>query len=47
MRQADDFFRSRGVRRVRLTVTTSNQSAMALYEKSGYRVQRWEMEKEL
>jgi ribosomal protein S18 acetylase RimI-like enzyme len=47
MRQADDFFRSRGVRRVRLTVTTSNQSAVALYEKSGYRVQRWEMEKEL
>jgi ribosomal protein S18 acetylase RimI-like enzyme len=47
MNQADDFFRSRGVKRVRLTVTTSNQSAVALYEKSGYRVQRWEMEKEL
>lgn len=47
MRQSDDFFRARGIRRVRLTVTKSNQSAIGLYSKSGYRVQRSEMEKEL
>jgi ribosomal protein S18 acetylase RimI-like enzyme len=47
MRQADEWFRSRGVKRVRLTVTSSNAAAAALYGRSGYRVQRWEMEKEL
>jgi ribosomal protein S18 acetylase RimI-like enzyme len=47
MRQADEFFRSRGVKRVRLTVTSANAGAVALYQKSGYHVQRWEMEKEL
>jgi ribosomal protein S18 acetylase RimI-like enzyme len=47
MRQADDFFRSRGVRRVRLTVTAANEAAASLYHRSGYRVTRWEMEKEL
>ncbi len=47
MRQTDDFFRSRGVRRVRLTVTISNQEAAALYERAGYRATRWEMEKEI
>jgi ribosomal protein S18 acetylase RimI-like enzyme len=47
LRQADEWFRSRGVKTVRLTVTSSNGGAIALYEKSGYHVQRWEMEKEL
>lgn len=47
MKQADDFFRSRGIKRVRLTVTAANASAVALYENSGFKVQRWEMEKEL
>lgn len=47
MRQAEDWFRSRGVRKLRLTVTSSNEAAVALYQRSGYRIQRWEMEKEL
>ena len=47
MRHTDDFFRSRGVRRVRLTVTASNAKAAALYERAGYGVTRWEMEKEI
>jgi ribosomal protein S18 acetylase RimI-like enzyme len=47
MRHADDFFRARGVRRVRLTVTASNAEAARLYERAGYRVTRWEMDKEL
>jgi ribosomal protein S18 acetylase RimI-like enzyme len=47
MRQADEFFRTRGIKRVRLTVTSSNAAAVALYQRCGYHVQRWEMEKEL
>ncbi len=47
MRYTDDFFRSRGVRRVRLTVTASNAEAATLYKHAGYDVTRWEMEKEL
>lgn len=47
MRHTDDFFRSRGVRRIRLTVTASNREAASLYEHTGYHVARWEMEKEL
>jgi ribosomal protein S18 acetylase RimI-like enzyme len=47
MRHTDDFFRARGVRRVRLTVTASNNEAAALYGRAGYRVTRWEMDKEL
>lgn len=47
MKQSDEFFRSRGIRRVRLTVTQSNAAAVALYRASGYEVERWEMEKDL
>ena len=47
MRQAEEWFRTRGVRRLRLTVTASNEAAVALYQKSGYRTARWEMEKEI
>ena len=47
LRQSDEWFRTRGIRRVRLNVTTSNAAALKLYEKNGYRVQRWEMEKEV
>jgi ribosomal protein S18 acetylase RimI-like enzyme len=47
MSQADTFFRSRRIQRVRLTVTASNGEATRLYERSGYQVTRWEMEKEL
>jgi ribosomal protein S18 acetylase RimI-like enzyme len=47
LRQSDDWFRERGVKRVRLTVTQSNANAAALYEASGYHVQRLEMQKDL
>jgi len=47
MRQADTFFRRRGIHRVRLTVTATNLAATTLYEHCGYHVTRWEMEKEL
>lgn len=47
MQQADDFFRSRRIKRVRLTVTASNAAAVHLYEQCGYEITRWEMEKEL
>jgi ribosomal protein S18 acetylase RimI-like enzyme len=47
LHQADNFFRSRGVKRVRLTVTASNLAAVHLYEGCGFKTSRWEMEKEL
>ena len=47
MTQSDSFFRSRRIKRVRLTVTASNLPAAHLYEESGYTTTRWEMEKEL
>jgi ribosomal protein S18 acetylase RimI-like enzyme len=47
MVQADEFFRGRGIHRLRLTVTAANEAATALYHANGYRVTRWEMEKEL
>lgn len=47
LRQTDDFFRSRGVSNIRLTVTQSNAAAIALYRASGFAVTRWEMEKKL
>lgn len=47
MRHSDDFFRGRGIHRLRLTVTAANEAATALYHANGYRVTRWEMEKEL
>jgi ribosomal protein S18 acetylase RimI-like enzyme len=47
MQQTDEWFRSRGVHRVRLTVTSTNAAAAALYERSGFRITRWEMEKEI
>jgi ribosomal protein S18 acetylase RimI-like enzyme len=47
MRQADLLFRSRRIRRVRLTVTAANAEAVQLYEQCGYDVTRWEMEKTL
>lgn len=47
MKYADGFFRGRGIRRVRLTVTQTNESAVRLYRDCGYEVDRWEMQKEL
>lgn len=47
MAQSDAFFRTRRIRRVRLTVTASNTRAAALYERSGFSTTRWEMEKDI
>jgi ribosomal protein S18 acetylase RimI-like enzyme len=47
MKQADTWFKSRRINRVRLTVTVANLAACKLYERCGYSVTRWEMEKTL
>jgi ribosomal protein S18 acetylase RimI-like enzyme len=47
MKQADTWFKSRRINRVRLTVTVSNIAACKLYERCGYGITRWEMEKTL
>jgi len=47
MQQTDAFFRNRRVKRVRLTVTAANTAASRLYQRNGYAVTRWEMEKDL
>jgi len=47
MKQSDEWFRMRGIKRIRLTVTATNESAIALYRSCGYAVDRWEMEKML
>jgi GNAT superfamily N-acetyltransferase len=47
MAHAERWFRSRGIKRARLTVTSSNSVACKLYEQCGYETTRWEMEKEL
>jgi len=47
MEKAEAFFRSRGIRKVRLTVSSNNPPAVNLYQKMGYRTERLEMEKEL
>lgn len=47
MSHAERWFRSRGINRARLTVTSSNAIACRLYEECGYKTTRWEMEKEL
>jgi len=47
LRQSDDFFRSREILNIRLTVTQSNAQAIALYRRNGFDVTRWEMEKKL
>ena len=44
---AENWFRERGVTRLRLTVTATNVAACKLYERMGYATQRFEMEKEL
>jgi ribosomal protein S18 acetylase RimI-like enzyme len=47
MVQSDSWFRSHGIRRVRLTVTAANEAACRLYERNGYQTTRHEMEKDL
>ncbi len=47
MESAEDFFRKSGIKTVKLTVTTTNEDAMKLYEKLGYMTKRYKMEKDL
>lgn len=45
--QGDNWFRAKGVHRIRLTVTATNEAARHLYEESGFKLTRYEMDKEL
>lgn len=47
MEQSETWFKSRRIKRVRLTVTIANEAACRLYQSRGYEVTRWEMEKNL
>ena len=47
LKHGEGWFRSRRVNKLRLTVTASNESALHLYERTGYRTERFEMEKEI
>lgn len=47
MRHSDEFFRARGVKVARLSVTAANRAACTLYTDAGYVTERWEMEKKL
>lgn len=47
LQQAESWFCERGVTKMRLTVTASNESARKLYERSGYATERFEMEKQI
>jgi ribosomal protein S18 acetylase RimI-like enzyme len=47
MEQAEQWMREHGVERSALDVTVSNRTAVGLYERCGYHVQRYRMEKDL
>ncbi|RYX82508.1 GNAT family N-acetyltransferase [bacterium] len=47
LEHAAGWFRSRKVEKLRLTVTGSNASAVRLYERAGFTVERLEMERDL
>ena len=47
MSYAESWFRERGVSKLRLTVTSTNENACRLYERLGYQTQRFEMEKDI
>lgn len=44
---SDVWFRRHRIKRARLTVTVANKDACNLYERCGYDIARWEMEKDL
>jgi ribosomal protein S18 acetylase RimI-like enzyme len=45
LKHAEDYFRSRGIKRIKLTVTSTNAPAVKLYEKLNYKKARTVMEK--
>ncbi len=45
MQAADDFIRRQGLKTARLYVTRDNRAAVQLYEKAGYEITRYEMER--
>ncbi len=47
MTVAEEYFRSRGIKKARVTVTLSNESSMKMCKKLGYREKRVIMEKDL
>lgn len=47
MEYTDEFLRERGVLSVRLTVTAANRVAVHLYERAGYHIERYEMQKQV
>lgn len=44
---AEKYFESRGIKRIKLTVTATNEPAIKLYEKFNYKKRRFVMEKTL
>jgi ribosomal-protein-alanine N-acetyltransferase len=47
MEAAEEHFKAKGVKKVKLTVTTKNEAAIALYKRIGYETRRFVMEKDL
>jgi ribosomal protein S18 acetylase RimI-like enzyme len=47
MSGGEEWFRQRGIKRARLTVTANNEAACRLYENCGYGVARLELDKDL
>lgn len=45
--EAEEHFRKQGVKKVKLTVTTTNETAISLYKDMGYEIKRYRMEKDL
>jgi ribosomal protein S18 acetylase RimI-like enzyme len=44
---SNGWFKKNRIKKLRLTVTASNEAACHLYEKGGFHIARWEMEKEI
>ncbi|MBN2330418.1 MAG: GNAT family N-acetyltransferase [Candidatus Aenigmarchaeota archaeon] len=47
MLAAEDYFRGRGIKKVKLTVTADNKAAVSLYRHMGFETRRYVMEKDL
>lgn len=47
MKEAEAYFKDKGVRKVKLTVTTGNKTAASMYKSMGYETRRYVMEKDL